>query len=149
MVEATCLLHGTNSTIKYSPDYYLPTINDPDLFEFSKEVAGMVSKEGYMRDIVPTMGGEDFSFIADAVPSTFFMIGQGTGGDEKLHLPRTDYGLHHPSFSLDEDVMPVGVELHVNIALRTLAELGNGDSPSWYKKKVENETMEGSATAAI
>ena len=45
--------------------------------------------------------------------------------------------------------MPVGVELHVNLALRTLAELGNGDSPSWYKKKVENETMEGSATAAI
>jgi len=149
MLEATCLLHGTNSTIKFSPDYYLPTINDPELFEFSKDVAGMVSKEGYMRDIVPTMGGEDFSFIADAIPSTFFMIGQGTGGDEKLHIPRTDYGLHHPSFNLDEDVMPVGVELHVNIALRTLAELGRGDGPSWSKKKVVGESTQDAATAAL
>ena len=54
------------------------------------------------------------------IPSTFFLVGQGSGGDEKYHLPRTNYGLHHPSFALDEEVLPIGVELHTNLALRSI-----------------------------
>jgi len=71
------------------------------------------------------MGGEDFAFVARAVPSTFFFLGQGgfnntTDNDttpQKKQL-RTNYGLHHPQFALDEDIMPQGVELHVTLALR-------------------------------
>ena len=81
-----------------------------------------------MRDIEPTMGGEDFGFLADALPSTFFFLGQGSGGSEKYHIPRTDYGLHHPSFALDEDVLPIGVELHANLALRSLKKLAIEES---------------------
>eukprot|EP01083_Nonionella_stella_P135486 412152_1 len=83
VVTTTSALHNCNSTIKYSPDYYPNTNNDEELFaKFSKKVGGIVSKEGYVRDVVPTMGGEDFAFLAQAIPSTFFFIGQGTGGDE-------------------------------------------------------------------
>jgi hypothetical protein len=82
----------------------------------------IVSKEGYLRDIEPTMGGEDFAFLAEVIPFTFFLVGQGSGGDEKYHVPRTNYGLHyglhHPSFALDEEGLPIGVELHANLALR-------------------------------
>lgn len=123
MVQSTAELHGCNATVRWSPDYYPPTINDAALFEWSQKVGGLVSHEGFMRDIEPTMGGEDFAFVANAVPSTFFLVGQGTGGDERYHLPRTDYGLHHPSFALDEEVLPIGVELHVNVALRALKKL--------------------------
>ena len=123
MLQATSELHGCNSTITFSPDFYPPTVNDEKLFEFSKGVGALVSRENRVRDIEPTMGGEDFAFLAAAIPSTFFLIGQGSGGDEKYHIPRTDYGLHHPSFALDEDVMPIGVELHVNLALRSLKKL--------------------------
>lgn len=123
MAKTTASLHGCNSTIVYSPDFYPPTVNDADLFEWSTGVGKLVSREGKVRDVVPTMGGEDFSFLAEAVPSTFFFIGQGSGGDEKYHIPRTDYGLHHPSFALDEEVLPIGVELHANLALRSLKKL--------------------------
>lgn len=124
MLDATSKLHGCNSTISFSPDYYPPTVNDKDLFEqFSKDVGALVSNENQVRDVEPTMGGEDFAFYADAIPSTFFFIGQGSGENEKYHVPRTDYGLHHPSFALDESVMPIGVELHVNLALRSLKKL--------------------------
>ena len=82
----------------------------------------IVSKEGYLRDIEPTMNGEDFAFLAEVIPLTFFLVGQGSGGDEKYHVPRTNYGLHyglhHPSFALDEEGLPIGVELHANLALR-------------------------------
>ncbi len=108
IVNSTATLHGCTATIRYSPDFYPPTINHAGLFDaFSKDVGAIVSKEGYLRDIVPTMGGEDFSFIAQTVPSTFFMLGQGSGAeknknaaDDEHHVPRTDYGLHHPSFAV-------------------------------------------------
>lgn len=122
MAKTTTRLHGCNVTIAYSPDFYPPTINDPDLFEWSKGVGALVSHEGIVRDVPPTMGGEDFAFLAEKMPSTFFFVGQGTGGIEHM-VPRTDYGLHHPSFALDEAVLPVGVELHANLALRSLKKL--------------------------
>lgn len=119
IMESTAAVHGCNVTITYSPDFYPPTVNDPELYEtFSRDVAAMVSEEGYTRDTEPTMGGEDFSFVAEQVPSTFFLLGQGSGQN-----PPTNYGLHHPHFALDESVMPRGVELHVNLALRALKRL--------------------------
>ena len=123
MVETTASMHGCNHTISFMPDFYPPTFNDEELFDWSKGVAEIVSPEGKMRDVVPTMGGEDFAFLAEAIPTTFFFVGQGTGGDEMHHLPRTDYGLHHPSFALDEEVIPIGVQLHANLALRSLEKL--------------------------
>ena len=121
IVETTAAVHGCNVTLTWSADYYPPTVNDPTLFEeFSKEVGALVSKEGVLRDIEPTMGAEDFSFVAENIPSTFFLLGQGSGND-----PPTNYGLHHPHFALDESVLPRGVELHVSLALRALRRLAN------------------------
>ena len=121
IVETTAAVHGCNVTLTWSADYYPPTVNDPTLFEeFSKEVGALVSKEGVLRDIEPTMGAEDFSFVAESIPSTFFLLGQGSGND-----PPTNYGLHHPHFALDESVLPRGVELHVSLALRALRRLAN------------------------
>ena len=119
IMTGTAALYGCNVTITNSPDFYPPTVNDPELYEqFSKQVAALVSDEGLARDTEPTMAGEDFGFVADEVPSTFFLLGQGSGTE-----PPTHYGLHHPHFALDESVMPKGVELHVNLALRGLQRL--------------------------
>lgn len=123
IVKNTAFVHGCNVTIEYSRDYYPPTVNDPDLYEsFSKHVGALVSSEGFVRETEPTMGAEDFSFIAERIPSTFFFLGQGSGQD-----PPTSYGLHHPHFALHEEVMPKGVELHVNLALRALQKLHAGE----------------------
>jgi len=100
-------------------------VNDPHLFEsFSKDVGSLISNTGELMDIEPTMGAEDFSFVAEAVPSTFFLLGQGSGKS-----PNTNYGLHHPHFALDESILPLGVELHVNLALRALQRLADESSP--------------------
>jgi amidohydrolase len=124
MVESTATTYGcTNVTFEFSRDFYPPTVNDPALYEsFSKAVGGLVSAEGFVRDTDPTMGAEDFSFFAESIPSTFFLLGQGSG-----HEPRTNYGLHHPEFALDESVMTRGVELHVNWAVRALRKLEQED----------------------
>lgn len=123
IISTTASTYGCDVEIIYSPDYYPATVNDPALYEnFSKEVGSLVSDEGFVRATEPTMGAEDFSFVAESIPSTFFFLGQGSGTN-----PPTDYGLHHPKFGLDESVMPRGVELHVNLALRALKMLGQQD----------------------
>jgi amidohydrolase len=120
VVRSMAKVHGCNVTITYSPDLYPVTVNDPELYErFSKDVGALVAETGTVMDIEPTMGAEDFSFLAEEVPSTFFLLGQGSG-----KAPDTNYGLHHPHFALDESVLPKGVELHVNLALRALQRLG-------------------------
>lgn len=119
IVETTAAVYGCNVTITYSQDFYPPTVNDPDLFEsFSRHVGALVAEDGVTRDIEPTMGAEDFSFIAESIPSTFFLLGQGSAEN-----PPSNYGLHHPHFAIDESVLPRGVELHVNLALRALEKL--------------------------
>ena len=144
VVNTTVEVYGCNATITYSPDFYPPTVNDPELFEFSKVVGSMVSDSGVLIDVQPTMGGEDFSFLAQTIPSTFFLLGQGSGGNSKEKdlsdsghdfVPRTDYGLHHPHFALDEEVMPKGVALHVNLAVRTLKKLLDEDSEQSFDTK--------------
>ena len=126
VVRSTAAVHGCNVTITYSPDFYPPTVNDPHLFEtFSKDVGALVADNGILLDIEPTMGAEDFSFVAEQVPSTFFLLGQGSGTK-----PDTHYGLHHPHFAMDEAVLPRGVELHVNLALRALQRLAEEDQES-------------------
>jgi metal-dependent amidase/aminoacylase/carboxypeptidase family protein len=156
--------HGCRlSDIQYSPDYYPPTVNDPELYNtFSEPVASMLLAKGRVREVEPTMGAEDFAFFAEAVPSTFFLLGQGGNGsasecalssgkrslsgegydpsedrgscegdavDRDPQHPPTSYGLHHPCFALDESILSLGVELHVNLALRCLKALGKRRSP--------------------
>jgi len=127
IVESTATTYDCNVTITYSPDYYPPTVNDPNLFEhFSKQVGAIVSEESELRETEPTMGAEDFSFIAEGIPSTFYLLGQG---DSSL-VPPSTYGLHHPKFNFDESVLARGVELHVNWALRILRRLEEGNATS-------------------
>ena len=123
ILETTAATYGANVTISYSPDYYPPTVNDPALYEsFSKGVGALVASDGKVMETEPTMGAEDFSFVAESIPSTFFLLGQGSGTN-----PPTNFGLHHPHFALDESVMPKGTELHVNLALRALRKLAQGE----------------------
>jgi amidohydrolase len=58
-----------------------------------------------------SLAGEDFSEFAARVPSAFYFLGTGNRTKE------TDFPHHHPRFNIDEDVLSVGVEMHVRGAL--------------------------------
>jgi IAA-amino acid hydrolase len=130
VVTLTAETHGCNVTVSYSPDFYPPTVNDEALYEeFSSHVGSLLSSTGRLEDIEPTMGAEDFAFVAETIPSTFFLLGQGSGTN-----PDTSYGLHHPKFAMDESVLPQGVELHVNLALRALKHLSSNNATTFTNK---------------
>merc|ERR1711871_514868 len=120
--------YGCNITVTWSPDFYPATVNDKDLWDnFASGIAAKVSETKEYVEISPTMGAEDFGFIAERVPSAFYLLGQGSA-------PGTDYGLHHPMFSIDESVLKKGVELHVRSALESLEDL-------WKERELAQKTQ--------
>ena len=118
MTAKVSAAHGCNTTITWSPDAYPPTVNSPELWEdVGSKVAASVSVTGEVSPVKPTMGAEDFSFLSLSVPSNFYLLGQGSTPGV------TDWGLHHPRFDIDEEVLVKGVELHVRSAVEGLEML--------------------------
>ena len=106
--------HGCEvASLAFAPDPYLPTVNDPELYEgFVKAAAGPAARAtGRLTEVPPCLAGEDFSFVAQQVPSAFLLIGQGgSAGVQKTEGGLvTSHGLHHPRFAVDEGVLATGV----------------------------------------
>ena len=55
--------------------YYPPTVNDVDAFKFAMGVAADLVAPSLVQETEATMAGEDFAFIARAVPSCFIFLG--------------------------------------------------------------------------
>ncbi|CAB1079665.1 Amidohydrolase family protein [Olavius algarvensis Delta 1 endosymbiont] len=65
-----------------------------------------------------SLAGEDFSEFAARVPAAFYFL--GTGNPAK----KTDFSHHHPRFNIDEDTLPLGVEMWVRSALNFFEKSG-------------------------
>ncbi|SDY64597.1 M20 metallopeptidase family protein [Tindallia californiensis] len=86
-------------------------INDENMVKVMMSAAREVA--GNEERVVPhsNMASEDFSEFAALVPGVFIFLGTGNEAKE------THYPHHNPRFNIDEDVMPMGVELFVKGAL--------------------------------
>jgi amidohydrolase len=90
---------GVGATLQTGTIPYPPTINDPSEAAFAAGVLdALVGAERVDRDRPPTMGGEDFSFMAQARPGCFVFI--GNGDTAPLHTTRYDF---------NDEVAPLGV----------------------------------------
>ncbi len=91
---------------------YPPTVNDPQMAEFVREMAtGLIGAER-VRAADIEMGAEDFSYMARAKPGAFFYLG---AKKDSVHRPH-----HNPVFDIDEDVLPTGAALLAEAARRWL-----------------------------
>lgn len=81
---------------------------------------------GFLRELLPEEkvvrmgkmgGGEDFTMVAERVPSAFLVLGAGTPGEG------CDRFLHHPQMRIDEAALPVGTAVYAYCAARWLEEL--------------------------
>lgn len=133
IAEKTAEAHGLRlASVEYAKDGYVATMNADELFPLASKCAGLVADTGKHTPVDPTMGAEDFGFLAQGVPAAFFFLGQGGDGHDDTaksncgkccgRVP-TNLGLHHPEFNLDEEVLKRGVALFLNLALRSLKEL--------------------------
>ena len=109
IVAHICAAH--RATFELDFEFGHPTlVNHPEMAALAQRVAsGKLLKTVEVVPLV-SLAGEDFSEFASRVPGVFYFL--GTGNPDK----GTDFPHHHPRFNIDEDVLRIGVELHVKLA---------------------------------
>ena len=92
---------------------YPPTINDKKITEYAVAVAEkLFGEKKIVMDVEPTMGAEDFSFMLQQVPGTYFFLGNGdisgTHRGEGHGLgPCT---LHNATYDFNDNLIQIGAK---------------------------------------
>lgn len=114
---------GATATVKYER-IYPATINSPAEYTLATSVAEqLVGAENVVRNLEPSMGSEDFSFMLRVKPGAYLRLGQGE------QLPDGKGGtvggvgsrfLHNSCYDFNDSVLPLGSALFAGIVERTL-----------------------------
>ena len=103
---------GTSCEVHFE-DGCPPCVNDPAMTEvvYKAAVDAIGTEHVDTSERVLAAGSDDMSFFLDAVPGCYFVVGSGNREKE------TDFAHHHPRFNLDEDALPIAVEILTRAAL--------------------------------
>jgi hippurate hydrolase len=100
LCDGVAAAHGCTIELEYQ-DGYPALVNDERQAEFAATVAAAVIGSGAVeRNGACSMGSEDFAFMLNERPGAFIWIGGGAEGK--------DFGLHHPSYDFNDDILPIG-----------------------------------------
>jgi amidohydrolase len=106
LCNAVALGFGAAASVHYER-IYPATINSETEAEFAAAVAdALVGPEHVVRDMDPSMGSEDFSFMLQVKPGAYLRLGQGGEGSCFLHNSRYDF---------NDEVLPLGAALHAGL----------------------------------
>jgi amidohydrolase len=112
---------GCSTRIDIQPGYP-PLVNEPSVTEAVRAIACEVAGDDGVLEAEPMMGAEDFAILAREAPGAFVWLG-GALPDAREH--------HHPSFDIDESVLPLAAALLARcgaalLELRARPEGGHG-----------------------
>ena len=100
---------GATATVTYQRSYPA-TINTAVQAQFAGDVAAsLVGETHVVRDLEPSMGAEDFSFMLRAKPGAYLRLGQGTVNGE------SGCCLHNPTYDFNDQILPLGAALHASL----------------------------------
>ncbi|KAB7615096.1 M20 aminoacylase family protein [Verminephrobacter eiseniae] len=106
LCHAIALGFGATASVHYER-IYPATINSESEASFAGDVAqSLLGAEHVLRDLEPSMGSEDFSFMLQTKPGAYLRIGQGAGAGGGLHNSRYDF---------NDDILPLGAALHASL----------------------------------
>jgi hippurate hydrolase len=89
-------------------------VNDAREAAFAAEIAAEICGEAAVnRDIRPSLGSEDFSYLLNARPGAMLWLGNGEGAGGCY--------LHNAKYDFNDSAIPTGVSFFVRLAERFLA----------------------------
>ena len=99
---------GLEARVDYTRSYDA-TINDPEETARVRDLAVRHAGAAAVVDIPkPMMGSEDFCYMLQKRPGTYFFLGTG-------RPDRPSAGLHHPGFDFNDDALPIGASFWVTL----------------------------------
>ncbi|WP_300547606.1 M20 aminoacylase family protein [Roseovarius sp.] len=94
IAETTAKAFGATATVSYHRGYPVMVNADTET-EYAADVAKKVSGDCAEAPLV--MGGEDFSFMLNARPGAYILMGNGDSA-----------AVHHPKYNFNDDAIPAG-----------------------------------------
>jgi hippurate hydrolase len=101
---------GTSAKVHYER-YYPATLNDREAAAEALEAAATIATAELAAE--PAFTSEDFAFMLQACRGAYLWLGQGGAGER--------VALHNPRYDFNDDVIGVGIKLHVALAERILS----------------------------
>jgi hippurate hydrolase len=112
LVGSIAAAFGAAATLRYER-VYPPTVNHDAEAELAADVAeALVGRDNVVRDLPPSMGAADFSFMLQVRPGAFARLGQG-GAEGGCFL-------HNSRYDFNDAVIPLGGAYLSALALRAL-----------------------------
>lgn len=108
IAEGQAASYGMTATVAYERGYNA-TINHKAETDVVRALATRFAGPDKIIEMErPTMGSEDFAYMLQARPGTYFFVGtQRTPNDPPLHHPRYDF---------NDDILPIGTSFWVELA---------------------------------
>ncbi len=114
---------GATATVNYER-IYPATINSPAEFTLATSVAEqLVGEENVVRNLEPSMGSEDFSFMLKEKPGAYLRLGQGeqlSDGQGGFIGGVGSRFLHNSCYDFNDSVLPLGSALFAGIVERSM-----------------------------
>jgi amidohydrolase len=111
LVENTCRAHGLQGGITFGDGYPIMR-NHESVSRFVAEAAAEMLGEEQVIIRQPKFGSEDFAYFLERCPGAGYELGCSNESKGITHM------LHTSRFDLDEDVLPLGVELYLRLIER-------------------------------
>jgi hippurate hydrolase len=109
LVDSVAVAFGATASLHYQRTYPA-TINSPEHAEFAADAAAaLLGGDKVVRELPPSMGAEDFSFMLQVKPGAYLRLGQG--GSAFLHNTRYDF---------NDEVLPLGAALFATLVERSM-----------------------------
>jgi hippurate hydrolase len=107
-------MFGVKVDIVYSYGYP-PTINAKQATDHARAVAAkIVGQDKLLTHLKPSMGAEDFAYMAAVKPSCYVWLGNGLGEGGCM--------LHSPHYDFNDAVIPTGIRYWVTLAETILSK---------------------------
>ena len=113
IIETTARAYGCKASVRWT-EGYPATVNDAALASRVLEIAkGAFGAERVSVTPTPTMGGEDFAYYGQHVPTCFYLLGLLPPGQDPLKVPQ----LHQATFDFNDEALETGIEMMVRLAM--------------------------------
>jgi len=110
MCQAVAMGFGATASVHYER-MYPATLNTAPEAHFAADVAqSLVGRDHVVRDLEPSMGAEDFSFMLQVKPGAYMRIGQGEENGVGSCF------LHNSRYDFNDDILSLGSALHASLA---------------------------------
>lgn len=110
--EGVAIAHGGDIDVDYQRIFPATINTEAETRHVEACIVQTLSESALIRDVAPSLGGEDFSFMLQRCPGAYFFLGTAKSN--------TTPPLHNARYDFNDDIIPTGCRLLLAIGLNAL-----------------------------